>query len=93
MGSLGVTEKAGRVRVVPTTHGSSTYVMGSNAYIGVTWDHSPKAGRVRVVCNDTCFLASSSSPSSFCQHTNISETLCPMILIVGHNNKSVNAHF
>ena len=30
---------------------------------------------------------------SFCQHTNISETLCPMILILGHSNKSVNAHF
>ena len=37
--------------------------------------------------------SSSSSSSPFCQHTNISETLCPMMLIVGHNNKSVNAHF
>ena len=31
--------------------------------------------------------------SSICQHVNISETLCPIMLILGHNNKSVNAHF
>ena len=36
---------------------------------------------------------SASSSSSFCQHANISETLCPMMLILGHNIKSVNAHF
>ena len=44
------------------------------------------------------FLLSSSSSfffllSSICQHVNISETLCPIMLILGHNNKSVNAHF
>ena len=34
-----------------------------------------------------------SSSSSICQHVNISETLCPIMLILGHNNKSANAHF
>ena len=31
--------------------------------------------------------------SSICQHVNISETLCPIMLILDHNNKSANAHF
>ena len=33
------------------------------------------------------------SSSSICQHVNISETLCPIMLILGHNNKFANAHF
>ena len=39
--------------------------------------------------NDAMALVS----SSICQHVNISETLCPIMLILGHNNKSANAHF
>ena len=31
--------------------------------------------------------------SSICQHVNISEILCPIMLILGHNNKSANAYF
>ena len=31
--------------------------------------------------------------SSICQHVNISETLCSIMLILGHNNKFANAHF
>ena len=39
------------------------------------------------------FLLLCSSSSSVCQHVNISETLCPTMLIPGHNNKSANGHF
>ena len=31
--------------------------------------------------------------SSICQHANISDTLGPIMLILGQSNKSVNAHF
>ena len=31
--------------------------------------------------------------SSICQHANISDTLRPIMLILGQSNKSVNAHF
>ena len=54
---------------------------------GVTWD-TPKAGRVCVVST-----THGSSSSSICQHVNISETLGSIMLILGHNNKSANAHF
>ena len=33
------------------------------------------------------------SSSSICQHANISDTLGPIMLILGQSNKSVNAHF
>ena len=38
--------------------------------------------------NDTAI-----SSSFFCQHANISDTLGPIMLILGQSNKSVNAHF
>ena len=76
------TPKAGRVCVVSTTHGSSY--------------PARIAGQGIILLQ---FLLSSSSSSSFffllssiCQHFNISETVCLIMLILGHNNKSTNAH-
>ena len=74
-------EKAGRVRVVPTTHGSSYPARAA------------EQGFIFQQILLLLLLLSSSSSSFCCQHCNISETLCPIMLILGQKNKSANAHF